>query len=71
MGASGTNLPPVLTPAQAAEVLHCDRNTVYRWLRDGVIPGRRMTVPDGRNGRRKGPWRINTEQLLAHLEKNA
>lgn len=37
-----TQLPPLLTRAQAAEILCVDPNTVRRWSRDGKLFAIRM-----------------------------
>ncbi len=44
-----TNLPDNLTPDQAATYLQVDRETVYRYIRDGRLGasriGRRLRIP--------------------------
>ncbi len=44
-----TNLPDILTPDQAAAYLQVDRETVYRYIRDGRLSasrlGRRLRIP--------------------------
>lgn len=47
----------VLTPEQAAEKLQVSRWTVYRWLREGKIPGRKMGLY----------WRIPADALMESL----
>ena len=34
--------PDVMTVAELAEVLRCDKSTVYRMLQEGAIPSRRL-----------------------------
>ena len=48
------DLPAVLTPDEAAQVLRIDGDTCRRWLREGHLPGRKL-------GDR---WRISRADLL-------
>ena len=52
------SLPPTLTATEVAELLHVDRDTLYKALRAGQIPARRI-------GR---VWRIDRETLRAWWE---
>lgn len=40
---------PVITPAQAATIMHCDRRLISRGIKDNTIPhirlGRRIFIP--------------------------
>jgi excisionase family DNA binding protein len=51
-------LPPVLTPAEAQELLRVSRNTLYELLRRGRVPGARRL---GRS------YRIHRDTLLSWL----
>ena len=50
---------PYLTVEQAVTRLQLNVHTVRRLLRDGKLPGRRVGG--------SGPWRIDPEQLDAHM----
>lgn len=50
-------LPIVLTPAEAMDILSVGKNTMYRLLNSGALRGRRV----GRS------WRISLEALSAFL----
>lgn len=50
-------LPEVLTPEQAGELLQYHPKTVMRLAREGRIPGRKVG----------GQWRFSREALLAWL----
>lgn len=50
----------VYTPEQAAEALHCTPRTIYRYLRSGEMPGRKIG----------GRWKILEEDLKAYIRGN-
>jgi len=54
-----TESPPVLTPAQVATLIQVDRDKVYRLLKTGDLPGRKVG----------GEWRIVTKRLIEWLEE--
>jgi excisionase family DNA binding protein len=43
----------ILLPREVAKLLRCDRNTVYRMLKQGVLPAFRIG----------SDWRISREEL--------
>lgn len=49
------SLPAVLTPQEVAEACRIDVDSVYRAIKRGLLPARRV-------GRK---WRIDREQVLA------
>ncbi len=54
--------PPVMTAKQAAEYLQVSVGTLYRWLREGRIPGAKLP---------NGQWRILKAELDAWLSPRA
>lgn len=56
------HLPPVLTPADVAQLFRVPRRTVYAWIDSGVLPSRRV-------GSRL--LRILRRDVLALLEQSA
>lgn len=47
----------VYTPEQVAEALHCTPRTVYKYLRRGQMPGRKIG----------GRWRVLEEDLREYI----
>jgi excisionase family DNA binding protein len=41
-GMAEVDLPPMLTPADVAELLRVPRRTVYAWIDSGLLPSRRV-----------------------------
>lgn len=52
------DLPPVLTPADIAKLLHVGQSRVYEMLNQGIMPGLKL-------GRR---WRVSTRKFFEWLE---
>lgn len=57
--------PRLLTPAEAALVLHMDHRTLIRWARAGYVPAH----PLGEGRRRM--WRFFEHELLAWVESQS
>lgn len=53
--------PPLLKPAEVAEVLNVTVSQVYTLMRDGELPAVKIG--------RKGVWRVSRETLEAYLAK--
>ena len=51
-------LPDVLTPEEAADYLRVDRETIYRRLRAGQLPGNKVG----------GQWRLLRQELIQFLK---
>lgn len=54
----GPSVLEVLTPLQAADLLHLSVNQVYRLLNAGELPGKRV----------RGNWRLSHRQVIDWLE---
>ena len=50
---------PFYSPIEIAAILKLHKLTVYRMLKDGSIPGKKVN----------GAWRTNRAELLEYLEK--
>ena len=55
----GENYPTILTPSEAMDILGIGKNTVYRLLNTGQLPGIRI----GRS------WRISLDSIQAFIHK--
>lgn len=53
--------PELLTPAEVAELLRCDRSTVYRRIREGTLPAVRLGWAP------QDPLRIPADELHEQL----
>jgi excisionase family DNA binding protein len=51
--------PVLYTVEQAAEIFQVNPDSVYRWLREGVLPGIRLNTR---------AWRIPSHALRQHIE---
>ena len=54
------NLPPILTPQQAADLLGMNVSSIKDWCRAGEMPGAFKLGP-------KGVWRVRTSELVAYI----
>jgi excisionase family DNA binding protein len=61
----GADSPKVLTPTDAARLLHMDHRTLIRWARAGYVPAH----PLGEGRRRL--WRFFRDELLAWVESQS
>jgi len=55
------DLPPVLTPAEVAEVFKIHRQQVYNLINEGRLRASNLT------GNRRPTWRILREDLISYL----
>ena len=53
--------PALLTPAEVADLLRVNRNTVLRWAESGRLHPIRLTA---------GTWRFRAEEVRALLDAN-
>jgi len=58
MNMTHTPTAEILTPLEVATLLRCDRDKVYRLLKTGELPGRRVG----------GSWLIRRERLMEWLD---
>lgn len=56
-----TNLSKILTVSQAAVQLQVSERTVYEWLRDGKLPGRKIGKV----------WRMSADAIIDFLRGDA
>ncbi len=52
-------MPTIFTPEQTAEHLQVTRRTIYTWLREGKLPGRKIG----------GSWRVSAAALEEFLSQ--
>jgi hypothetical protein len=57
----GIDLPPEVSLAEAARIANCDKKTVIRYLRDGVLEWRNIAPPSSS----RPTYRIKLESVLA------
>jgi excisionase family DNA binding protein len=54
------DLPTILTPEEAADLLRLDVTTLKAWARAGRLPGAFKLG-------RKGVWRVRRDELVAYI----
>ena len=57
------NVDRYISRPEAEVILQVSRNTIKRYIREGIIQAERLPTPGG-----LGPWRISESSVLAILE---